>query len=130
MRKLTSVILAATAAVATNAVSERDARACGGCFHPPTETDSVITDHRMVLTVSSTQTTLYDQIRYQGNPADSRVGLADPRNCGRGTQRGRGVRRAGCDDHDDGASAQPSVPRAAVELPESARGSVRARRLE
>jgi len=46
----------------------REARACGGCFSPP-ESDSVVTDHRMILTVSPQQTTLYDQIRYSGNPA-------------------------------------------------------------
>jgi hypothetical protein len=51
---------------------EGDARACGGCFHPPpapNESPSVITDHRMILSISSKQTTLYDQIRYQGNPS-------------------------------------------------------------
>jgi hypothetical protein len=48
---------------------ERDASACGGCFHPPTQTVSDITDERMLLSVSPTQTTLYDQIRYAGSPA-------------------------------------------------------------
>src|SRR5438876_7284078 len=50
---------------------ERDASACGGCFTPPTpptQTASDITDERMLLTVSQSQTTLYDQIRYVGNP--------------------------------------------------------------
>lgn len=46
-----------------------DAHACGGCFPPPGDNASVVTDHRMVLSVSTTQTTLYDQIRYAGNPA-------------------------------------------------------------
>ncbi len=49
--------------------SERDASACGGCFHPPTQVASDITDERMLLSVSTKQTTLYDQIRYQGNPS-------------------------------------------------------------
>lgn len=48
-----------------------DARACGGCFHqpPPQQTvvDTVITDHRMVFSVSTTQTVLWDQVRYSGN---------------------------------------------------------------
>ena len=51
---------------------ERDAAACGGCFHPPTPPTQVasdITDERMLLSVSPTQTTLYDQIRYAGSPA-------------------------------------------------------------
>jgi hypothetical protein len=47
---------------------ESEAKACGGCFAPP-EDNTVVTDHRMVLAVSPQQTTLYDQIRYQGNPA-------------------------------------------------------------
>jgi hypothetical protein len=49
--------------------AERDARACGGCFHPPNETPTVVTDHRMILSVSPQQSTLYDQIRYQGDPS-------------------------------------------------------------
>jgi hypothetical protein len=63
---LTTVFLAATAA--STLVLERDAEACGGCFAPP-ETPTVVTDHRMILSVSPTQSTLYDQIRYQGDPA-------------------------------------------------------------
>ena len=54
-------------------VGDRDAAACGGCFHPPpppTETVSTITDHRMVLSISPTQSTLYDQIRYTGSPSE------------------------------------------------------------
>jgi hypothetical protein len=49
--------------------SERDAAACGGCFTPPSQVASDITDERMLLSVSTKQTTLYDQIRYSGNPA-------------------------------------------------------------
>jgi hypothetical protein len=48
--------------------AERAASACGGCFHPPTQTASDITDERMLLSVSTLQTTLYDQIRYSGSP--------------------------------------------------------------
>jgi uncharacterized membrane protein YgcG len=51
-------------------LAERDARACGGCFVPPTvETESVITDEKMLLSISMTQTTLYDQINYSGSPS-------------------------------------------------------------
>jgi len=46
------------------------AEACGGCFPPPGEQNSVVTDHRMILSVSKTQTTLYDQIQYQGSPSE------------------------------------------------------------
>jgi MYXO-CTERM domain-containing protein len=58
------------AAVASLAGSgERQAAACGGCFTPPTQTASDVTDERMLLSVSTLQTTLYDQIRYAGSPS-------------------------------------------------------------
>jgi hypothetical protein len=57
------------AAVWLGLAVERDASACGGCFTPPTQVASDITDERMLLTVSSIQTTLYDQIQYSGSPA-------------------------------------------------------------
>jgi MYXO-CTERM domain-containing protein len=60
-------VLAACVAALTPGIGEGVARACGGCFAPP-ETPTVVTDHRMVLSVSRDQTTLYDQIRYQGDP--------------------------------------------------------------
>jgi hypothetical protein len=60
-------LLAVTASLAV--LGEREAAACGGCFVPPTEKDSDITDERMLLSVSPMQSTLYDQIRYVGNPS-------------------------------------------------------------
>ena len=36
---------------------------------PPQQTTSDITDERMLLAVSTKQSTLYDQIRYSGNPS-------------------------------------------------------------
>jgi MYXO-CTERM domain-containing protein len=45
-----------------------DAAACGGCLGPPTEVTQV-TGHKMVLSISKTQTTLWDQITYSGNPS-------------------------------------------------------------
>ena len=63
------VALGVAAAVsAVTFAGQHQARACGGCFHPPTQTVSDITDERMLLSVSSTQTTLYDQIQYSGSP--------------------------------------------------------------
>src|ERR1700689_1590498 len=56
-------------AVVSMAAMADDARACGGCFHGPTQNGDVITDHRMIFSVSPEQTTLYDEIEYQGNPA-------------------------------------------------------------
>lgn len=60
--------LAAASLLATF-MGEREAAACGGCFHPPTQVASDITDERMLLATSTKQTTLYDQIRYSGNPS-------------------------------------------------------------
>src|ERR1700728_221458 len=68
MRRSALVFGISVAASAFALAVERDAAACGGCFHPPTQTVSDITDERMLLAVSPTQTTLYDQIEYAGNP--------------------------------------------------------------
>lgn len=43
------------------------AEACGGCFVAVTQTTQV-SGHRMILSVSPTQTTLWDQITYTGAP--------------------------------------------------------------
>lgn len=58
-------------AVAFTAVSLVPAEgvACGGCFAPPGAVQ-VVTDHRMVLSLSSTQSTLWDQFQYSGRPED------------------------------------------------------------
>ncbi|MSP25851.1 MAG: DUF2330 domain-containing protein [Myxococcales bacterium] len=47
---------------------EGDASACGGCFVPPDE-NTQVTGHRMVMSIGMSQSTLYDQIEYTGNPA-------------------------------------------------------------
>jgi hypothetical protein len=47
-----------------------DAAACGGCFHGPQQNGDVITDHRMIFSVTPQQTTLWDEIEYTGNPTD------------------------------------------------------------
>src|SRR4051794_35014133 len=48
------------------------AEACGGCFSPPAPQSerTVVTDHRMALSVSPEQTVLWDQIRYAGDPRE------------------------------------------------------------
>jgi hypothetical protein len=59
-----------TAALAL--AGERDASACGGCFHiPPPEgqVQTVITDEKMIYSISKDQTTLYDEINYSGEPS-------------------------------------------------------------
>jgi MYXO-CTERM domain-containing protein len=45
------------------------ADACGGCFAPPGAAQ-VVTDHRMVLSLSERQTVLWDQFRYTGAPEE------------------------------------------------------------
>jgi hypothetical protein len=70
--KLVIGAIGMAAALTSTYAIERDASACGGCFGPPpspTETPQVVTDHRMILTVAKDQSTLYDQIKYSGNPS-------------------------------------------------------------
>jgi hypothetical protein len=69
LRSALVLSLGVVGAVCLAAIGEEDARACGGCFRPPSETDTDITDERMLLSVSPKQTTLYDQIQYSGNPS-------------------------------------------------------------
>jgi MYXO-CTERM domain-containing protein len=70
MRTITNIALGGFfGAFALLCATETDARACGGCFAPPTENNTVVTDHRMIFTVSQQQTTLYDQIKYSGSPS-------------------------------------------------------------
>ena len=45
------------------------AEACGGCF-APIDPPTVVSGHRMVMSISPTQSVLWDQIQYTGNPAD------------------------------------------------------------
>jgi hypothetical protein len=69
MNRTTIVIGLSLTAPALALFAERDAAACGGCFQPPSQTATDITDERMLLAASTTQSTLYDQIRYSGNPS-------------------------------------------------------------
>jgi hypothetical protein len=65
--------LIAGAALALALLPSRRADACGGCFHPEEQTPeqtSVVTSHRMALSISSTQTVLWDQVQYAGSPAE------------------------------------------------------------
>ncbi len=61
--------LVVVASAATAVVSARDAVACGGCFVSQSETTQV-SGHRMAMSVSQDQTTLWDQIEYDGDPAE------------------------------------------------------------
>ena len=66
--KLTHALLLSVPVAALALTDARDAAACGGCFVPPDESTQV-TGHRMMLSVSQTETTLWDQISYSGNPS-------------------------------------------------------------
>jgi hypothetical protein len=63
----------ATVAACALLAREPDARACGGYFPSPsggTQTvDTIITAHRMVFSISTAQTVLWDQIQYSGAPS-------------------------------------------------------------
>ena len=60
----------ATMIAAVAFAGEKQASACGGCFTPPSQNVTDITDERMLLSVSPVQSTLYDQIRYSGSPSN------------------------------------------------------------
>ncbi len=62
-------VVAVVASVGVLLAAEPRAAACGGCFHPPKENPTVVTDHRMIFAVAPKQTTLYDQMRYTGSPS-------------------------------------------------------------
>lgn len=66
-----SLVLAIATSIGLSvALSPRPAAACGGCFHPVTDNPTIVTDHRMALSVSMTQTVLWDQIKYDGAPQE------------------------------------------------------------
>jgi hypothetical protein len=62
-------LLLAVPLVALALTEAHDASACGGCFVMQSET-SQVTGHKMILSVSQAETTLWDQISYSGNPAN------------------------------------------------------------
>jgi len=66
--KLAHALLLAVPVTALALTDARDAAACGGCFVPPDE-NTLVTGHRMLLSVSPTETTLWDQITYSGDPS-------------------------------------------------------------
>jgi hypothetical protein len=63
--------LSGAAILAAALLTPADARACGGCFHPEDQPETtVVTGHRMAFSVSPTQTVLWDQVKYAGDPKD------------------------------------------------------------
>lgn len=69
MLKRGLAILALVSVSGALALQERTAEACGGCFIPPTE-NTVVEAHRMAFSISKTQTTLWDQFNYSGDPKE------------------------------------------------------------
>lgn len=61
--------VALTWAIAAGTAMPSVAEACGGCF-APSETQQVVTDHRMVMAVHADRSILWDQIRYTGRPEE------------------------------------------------------------
>jgi len=61
--------LTAAAALAATTFVTPDADACGGCFIVPTE-NTVVTGHRMAVSISPDRSILWDQIQYSGNASD------------------------------------------------------------
>lgn len=72
MRSRALFLLSTVVAAAAVLTGAPDARACGGCFHEPSQSGDVITDHRMVFRVTPQQTTLYDEIEYRATRSRSR----------------------------------------------------------
>ncbi|MBK8252718.1 MAG: DUF2330 domain-containing protein [Polyangiaceae bacterium] len=69
MNRLVKTLTLAAPLVLAASFSSNSAEACGGCFVPPAE-NTVVSGHRMALSISQTQTVLWDQIQYQGDPED------------------------------------------------------------
>ena len=63
------LVLTCLTAAVTLTIRAPLADACGGCF-APMETITNVDSHRMVISLSAEQTTLWDQIRYSGDPED------------------------------------------------------------
>jgi hypothetical protein len=65
--RILAVALGLGASLAVS-LHEPEAAACGGCFHVPME-NTQVASHRMVMSVSQGQSTLYDEIQYAGDPS-------------------------------------------------------------
>jgi hypothetical protein len=67
MKKTLGAVVVSAAVLLAQA---RPAQACGGCFHGPTASPMTVDAHRMVLAISPTSMTLWDQIVYGGEPSE------------------------------------------------------------
>ncbi|MBL9022130.1 MAG: DUF2330 domain-containing protein [Myxococcales bacterium] len=69
LTRLASPVALGVLAASVPLLAPSEASACGGCFVPPA-TPTVVSGHRMVMSVSPTQSTLWDQIQYAGEPEE------------------------------------------------------------
>jgi len=69
LRKVAGVMALLGGIGAAAAIAPGDAAACGGCFAPVGQ-PTVVTAHRMAVSLSTSGTTLWDQIQYAGAPED------------------------------------------------------------
>lgn len=69
MKRLGLIAPLAATAAAAGLLFASDADACGACVVPATD-PTVVTGHRMALSISPDQTVLWDQIQYAGDPAE------------------------------------------------------------
>ena len=89
----TSVVIGLSLTTSALAVfAERDAAACGGCFHPPTQMASDITDERMLLCGVDDADDALRPDPVCREPDVLRVGAPDSRDGDRGPERGRALR--------------------------------------
>lgn len=66
-----SIAAGAAAALLTLAISHHEAHACGGgAFYPSSTETATVSGHRVVISLSSAQTVLWDQIAYKGAAKD------------------------------------------------------------
>src|SRR5678815_3932672 len=67
--RLIQAIFVALPVLALSLAPVKDAAACGGCFPTIQQMESTqVSGHRMILSIGTTQTTLWDQITYVGSP--------------------------------------------------------------
>jgi len=69
VKRLCVIAPLAAATAAAGLFLASDADACGACVAPATD-PTVVTGHRMALSISPDQTVLWDQIQYSGDPAE------------------------------------------------------------
>lgn len=69
MNRLAKIVSLGVPFAAAALLHTAPADACGGCFVPPSA-NTIVSGHRMALSISKTRTVLWDQIQYTGNPEE------------------------------------------------------------